>query len=310
MTILEVISSGPLTTIQDLGRPGLAHIGVPRSGAADRPALRLANTLVGNRADAPALETTLIGPRLRVRGAVVIALTGAPVPARVGGNSIPMNTAVAIGDGEVLSIGTARTGLRTYVAFAGGIAVPLTLGSAATDLLTGIGPAPLAPGDALELGAASALTDSPRGGTIEETTHVISHAPHSTQPAGQALLQISFGQRDDWFTAAALRRLTADPFTVTPESGRIGLRLSGPLLERARDGELPSEGMIEGAIQVPPSGHPILLLTDHPTTGGYPVIATVLSGSLPLAAQLRPGQKLKFTTSDRAFESCGVCGLG
>jgi biotin-dependent carboxylase-like uncharacterized protein len=281
MTTIQVISPGALTTIQDLGRPGWAHVGVPRSGAADRKALKLANHLVGNVLSAAALETTIAGPRLRFNGAATVALTGAVVDARVGDRAVPMNAAVEVGDGEILKVGNAKSGLRTYIAFAGGINVPLVLGSAATDTLTGLGPAALARGDSLSLarghGSRASVVSPPLSLATVPTLHLV------------------LGPRDDWFTADAITRLTSEPFTVTPASNRIGLRLDGPPLERARTDELLSEGLIPGAIQVPASGQPILLMADHPTTGGYPVIAVVVESDLPLAAQLRPGQQLRFT---------------
>ncbi|HET9093628.1 MAG TPA: biotin-dependent carboxyltransferase family protein [Solirubrobacteraceae bacterium] len=286
-TTLEVLAPGALTTIQDLGRPGWGHIGVPRSGAADRPALIEANRLVGNPDGAAALETTLVGPRLRFGGHSVIALTGAATAARLGERPVPMGAAVAVAAGEELRLGTARAGLRTYLALAGGIAVGLTLGSAATDLLTGLGPPPLRRGDVLRLG--------PRAGAPAPRT--ARRARSTADPAGaedEAVLRVLLGPRDDWFTAAALTRLLTEPFAVGPSSNRVGLRLRGPALERRRRAELRSEGLVPGAIQVPPDGQPILLLADHPTTGGYPVIAVVLRADLALAAQRRPDQALRF----------------
>jgi biotin-dependent carboxylase-like uncharacterized protein len=285
MTRVEVVAPGALTTIQDLGRPGWAHIGVPRSGAADRPALALANRLVGNEQGAAALETTLTGPTLRFDGPAVVALTGAPVQARIGGRVAAMHHATAVAAGEELRIGNARAGMRTYIAFKGGIDVPLVLGSAATDVLTGLGPAPLAGGHTFKLGAPS---------TASRTD------PAAPRPAANAPEEVTLhtvlGPRADWFSERARERLTSEPFTVTPRCNRIGLRLEGPGLDRARCDELPSEGLVAGAIQVPLSGQPILLLADHPTTGGYPVIAVVSSADLPLAAQLRPGQQLRFAS--------------
>jgi biotin-dependent carboxylase-like uncharacterized protein len=279
MTNVEVVSPGALTTIQDLGRPGWAHVGVPRSGAADRPALRLANRLVGNDDGAPALETTLTGPRLRFEGPATVALTGAPV------DSVAMNTPIELATGELLKVGTARRGLRTYIAFRGGLEAPRVLGSAATDLLTGLGPAPLARGDVLRVGAAAGgRTPTP----AREPPPILDlpQIPH---------LRVIVGPRSDWFTAGSVRRLENEPFVINHASNRIGLRLDGPSIERVRGGELPSEGVVAGAIQVPPGGQPILLLADHPTTGGYPVIAVVVGDDLPLAAQLRPGQALRFS---------------
>jgi biotin-dependent carboxylase-like uncharacterized protein len=286
MTRIEVIAPGALTTVQDLGRPGWAHIGVPRSGAADRPALRHANQLVENDEGAPALETTLIGPRLRVDGPVVVALTGAPVEATVGGGPVAMHGAFALQAGDVLKVGTARAGLRTYVAFSGGIDVPRVLGSAATDLLTGLGPARLAGGDMLRVGAAGGGRASGAPTPQPPPLNELPRFPH---------LRIIIGPRNDWFTAESVRRLTTEPFTVNHSSNRIGLRLDGARLDRARPDELLSEGIVPGAIQVPPDGRPILLLADHPTTGGYPVIAVVISEDQPIAAQLRPGQQLRFS---------------
>jgi biotin-dependent carboxylase-like uncharacterized protein len=282
MTTVEVISPGALTTIQDLGRPGWAHIGVPRSGAADRESLKLANQLVGNDHGAAALETTLTGPTLHAGGDTVVALTGAPV------GNVPMNTPIELRADEVLKLGAARRGLRTYIAFRGGIDVPLVLGSAAADVLTGLGPAPLARGDVLRIGAATG------GRAIGAPARV---PPPPDDVPQEPTLHTILGPRDDWFTSEALERLTTAQFTVTPSSNRVGLRLEGPKLDRTRAGELPSEGLVAGAIQVPPSGQPIMLLADHPTTGGYPVIAVVHSADLALAGQLRPGQRLRFAAA-------------
>ncbi len=286
MTQIEVISAGALTTVQDLGRPGWAHIGVPRSGAADRPALRLANRLVGNAEGAPGLEITLSGPRLRFDEPTVVALTGAPTDATVGDRTVPMQLAFALQAGDVLNIRTARVGLRTYVAFSGGIDVPLALGSAATDLLTGLGPARLTPGDLLRVGAAWGGRTSGTPALQPPPLPELPRIPH---------LRTVIGPRNDWFTAESIKRLATEPFTVNHASNRIGLRLDGPRLDRARPGELLSEGLVPGAIQVPPDGRPILLLADHPTTGGYPVIAVVVSDDQPIVAQLRPGQQLRFS---------------
>jgi biotin-dependent carboxylase-like uncharacterized protein len=306
MTTIEVISPGPLTTIQDLGRAGWAHIGVPRSGAADRPALSLANRLVGNQESAAALETTLAGPQLRFGGLATVALTGAQVNARVGDRLVPMNTAVEIRAGEILKVGSANVGLRTYIAIAGGIDVPLVLGSAATDTLTGLGPAALLRGQILRLvsghaGSGHAVVAgaaAPAGLAVPPAATVAAEGIHPSPPTSP-LLRVILGPRDDWFTARAISRLTGEPFTVTPASNRVGLRLDGQPLERARTAELLSEGLIPGAIQVPAGGQPILLLADHPTTGGYPVIAVVVDSDLPIAAQLRPGQQLRFLAVDR-----------
>jgi biotin-dependent carboxylase-like uncharacterized protein len=284
MTSFEVLAPGALTTTQDLGRPGWAHIGVPRSGAADRSALVLANRLVGNHDGAAALETTLTGPRLRFDGPAEVALSGAPVQARIGDRPVPMHEAFAVAAGDELRIGNATAGLRTYVAFAGGIDAPLTLGSAATDLLTGLGPARLGRGDMLRTADRRAKS-TPEGGF---------GPPDALHPGEVVRLRVILGPRDDWFTTDSITRLLTGEFTVGHSSNRVGIRLRGPVLERSRGGELLSEGLVPGAMQVPGDGQPILLLADHPTTGGYPVVAVLRSDDLPLAGQLRPGQQLRF----------------
>jgi biotin-dependent carboxylase-like uncharacterized protein len=244
----------------------------------------LANRLVGNDDGAAALETTLAGPRLRFDGDAEIALTGATVRARIGDTEVPMNAPFVVGAGDQLRVGNASAGLRTYIAFRGGIDAPAVLGSAATDLLTGLGPA------ALVRGAVLAIAEGAGGGrTVPPPAP---EPPPETQLPGSVALRYLVGPRSDWFTDESVRRLASDEFTVDQASNRIGLRLQGPKLERARPGELPSEGLVPGAIQVPADGRPILLLVDHPTTGGYPVIAVIHSEDLPIAAQLRPGQQL------------------
>jgi biotin-dependent carboxylase-like uncharacterized protein len=304
MTSVEVLAPGALTTIQDLGRPGWAHIGVPRSGAADRPALRLANQLVGNLDGAAALETTLAGPRLRFDGPAVVALTGAPVRARVGDGAVPMNEAFELAAGDDLKVGNASSGLRTYIAIRGGIEVPQVLGSAATDVLTGLGSARLARGDLLATGELAPAAGAPGLATRDVTGGGRTIWPPAPEPPpsrelpNSVVLHVIVGPRSEWFTADSIERLFHESFTVDQASNRIGLRLQGDQLERSRADELLSEGLVPGAIQVPADGRPILLLVDHPTTGGYPVIAVVHSQDLPLAAQLRPGQNVRFVASE------------
>ncbi len=280
----EVLKPGALTTVQDLGRPGFAHVGIPRSGAADRGSLRLANRLVGNDEGAAALECTLIGPSLRFSEAAVIAVTGAPTSVRVDGEEMAINSAIGVPAGATVEIGTATGALRSYLAVAGGVEVAAVMGSRSTDLLSGLGPTPLKAGDVVEVG-------SPTGGAPP-----IGAAPVAP-PAQEPLLQVTRGPRADWFDDEALGRLTSTLWEVSNDSNRSGVRLTGEQLNRVRREELLSEGMAHGAIQVPPSGQPIILLADHPTTGGYPVIAVVSSSDLDAAGQLRPGQRLRFALS-------------
>jgi biotin-dependent carboxylase-like uncharacterized protein len=280
--LIEVVRPGPLATVQDLGRPGRAHLGVPRSGAADERALRLANRLVGNPEGAAGVEFTFGGAALRLHGHAWVAVTGAPVPLRIDGRACGTNAPCHVRDGAVLELGTPSSGLRSYLAVRGGVLVDEVLGSRSTDLLSGLGPAPLSPGDRLPIGSVENLGDI-----------TVDVAPVSPPPE-TPVLRILPGPRDDWFTPDAMVTLTSTPYEVSPDSNRVGVRLNGPPLVRARDGELGSEGMVTGSLQVPPSGMPIIFLADHPTTGGYPVVAVLTSTAVHEAAQLRPGQRLRF----------------
>jgi biotin-dependent carboxylase-like uncharacterized protein len=279
--VIEVMAPGPLTTVQDLGRPGYASLGVPRSGAADRGALRLGNRLVGNPETAAGLEATLGGLSVRFATAATVALTGAPCPVTVDGRQGYLNGALRVAAGATLTLGTPETGLRTYLAVRGGIDVPAVLGSRSTDVLAGLGPDPVQTGTRLPVG-----TPSGRVPPVDQ-------APVASPPA-ELVLRTLPGPRDDWFTAAARRRFGEARYAVSPQSNRIGLRFDGPALERAGDRELPSEGMVRGAVQVPPDGSPVLFLADHPVTGGYPVIGVVEPADLDLAGQARPGQAVSF----------------
>jgi biotin-dependent carboxylase-like uncharacterized protein len=268
--VIEVVRAGALTTVQDLGRPGWAHLGVPRSGALDVPALVAANRLVGNPDGAAGLEITVTGCTVRCEEPAALALTGAPAKVTV--------------DGPVVRIGPARGGVRTYLAVGGGIAIAPVLGSRATDTLSGLGPAPLRDGDRLPLGPcdrASSFVDAtgPGPSTVE--------------------LRVTPGPRADWFTAEAWETLCGTAYTLSPVSNRIGARLAGATLRRAVAGELPSEGVVLGAVQVPANGQPLVFLADHPTTGGYPVIAVVEAADLPLLAQARPGATVTFHGPER-----------
>ncbi|MFE9497907.1 biotin-dependent carboxyltransferase family protein [Streptomyces collinus] len=278
---LLVVRAGALTTVQDRGRPGYAHLGVPRSGALDPGTAALVNRLAGNGPDAAVLETTLDGCALRPRSAVTVAVAGAPCPVSVDGRPAAWGAPVAVPAGALLEVGAAVAGVRAYVAVSGGIAVEPVLGSRATDLLSGLGPAPLADGTVLPLGA-------PAGPPAR-----VDGVPRPRPPA-ELVLRVIPGPRADWFTAGALRDLATRAYRVSSASNRIGLRTEGPALERARTGELPSEGMVLGAVQVPPDGRPLVFLADHPTTGGYPVIAVVRAADLPAAAQAAPGTPVRF----------------
>ncbi|WP_328859958.1 biotin-dependent carboxyltransferase family protein [Streptomyces sp. NBC_00306] len=279
---IAVVRAGALSTVQDLGRPGHAHLGVPRSGALDAPAARTVNRLVGNAEGAAVLETTLNGCALRPRCAVTVAVGGAPCPVTVDGRPVAWGAPVRVAAGSLIEAGWAARGVRSYVAVAGGFAVEPVLGSRSTDLLSGLGPAPLADGAVLPLGRPTGQPARLDGGV-----------PWPAPPA-ELILRVRLGPRADWFTDGALRTLSSGGYRVSASSNRIGLRTEGPALERARTGELPSEGMVLGAVQVPPDGCPVVFLADHPTTGGYPVVAVVDPRDIPATAQAAPGTPVRF----------------
>ncbi len=281
---LEVISPGPRATIQDLGRPGLAHLGVGASGAADRRSLRLANRLVGNPENAAAIEATLGGLVVRFGSAAVVALTGAPCPVSLGGRGGAMYGPMRARAGDTLCLGMPDSGLRTYLAVRGGLDVPCVLGSRSTDTMADLGPPPLTEGATLPIGS----TCLPFPG--------VDLAPQPAYPS-ELSLRVVPGPRDDWFTPQAVAALYGAPYTVTSECDRVGIRLDGPALTRTATAELKSEATVTGALQVPPNGQPILFLADHPVTGGYPVIGVVADDDVHLAAQARPGQRVRFRTT-------------
>jgi KipI family sensor histidine kinase inhibitor len=315
---LRILSPGLQSLIQDLGRHGHGGLGVSAAGALDRSSLRRANRIVGNQPSAAVVETVAGGLRVQAVGDQVLAVTGAPVALTIappsdvpaagtagtntagdsaandsvagddGGRSgevrqVPMATAFALLDGEVLILGAPERGFRTYLAIRGGVDIQPVLGSRSTDTMSGIGPAPLAAGGLLKAGKAT-------------SSNVVGNP--EIQPdypdTGVTVLDIVPGPRDDWFDAAALDSLCSQDWTVTPRSNRVGMRLDGEPLERSRKGELASEGTVAGALQVPPEGQPVLFLADHPITGGYPVVAVVVDHQLDLAAQVPIGGRLRF----------------
>jgi biotin-dependent carboxylase-like uncharacterized protein len=282
VSAFEVVAPGLLTSVQDAGRPGHAHEGVSPSGYLDVPAAQLANRLLGNDVGAALLETTLAGPTLRYcgTGATWVALTGAPASLRVCGRPAPLYAPVAVRPGDRIEVGTATAGLRSYLAVSGGVLVPVTLGSRSTDVLGGLGPAVLAAGDRLPVGEPA--RPAPLDG-----------AP-ATHPAACPTLRVVPGPRADWLVPEALDVLTGQSWRVSDRSNRVGVRLAGDPVSWAAERQLPSEGMVVGAVQIPPNGQPVIFLADHPVTGGYPVVAVLRDSALPAAAQLRPGGTVRF----------------
>ena len=279
---LVVLETGLLTTVQDAGRPGQAASGVGRAGACDRTSYALANRLVGNDPGAAVLEVTFGGLVLRAEDDVVVATTGARCAGFWPHGPSPHNAPTQLRAGQEFRLGAPVSGVRTYLAVRGGLVAPSALGSCSTDLLSGLGPPALAAGDRLQVGRPTGPMPS------------VDVAPVAEPAGGEVVVSISSGPRRDWFPADAWTRLVSSAYEVGSDSNRIGLRLTGAALRGVRPGELPSEGMVRGALQVPPSGLPLLLLADAPITGGYPVIAYVDDDAVDRCAQLRPGQVLRF----------------
>jgi biotin-dependent carboxylase-like uncharacterized protein len=282
VTALEVIEPGLLALIQDEGRPGHMAVGVGRAGAADRASYALVNRLVGNAAGAAAIEVTLGGLRVRADGDLVVALTGAPTDARVEGRRVGHTAVLHLPAGARLELGRPATGLRTYLAVRGGIATDPVLGSRSTDTMSGLGPAPLAPGMVLPVGA-------PTGAVPP-----VDAAPVGVPDSGRVTVDVLPGPRLDWLAEPA--SLDGTTWTVSEQSDRRGVRLLGTPLRRSperTDSELSSEGMVRGAIQVPPGGEPVVLLNDHPVTGGYPVVGVIRTADVDRVAQLVPGQAVR-----------------
>ncbi|MDT5254528.1 MAG: hypothetical protein QOH07_3482 [Mycobacterium sp.] len=285
MTTLEILHTGPLALIQDLGRVGLAQLGVTRSGAADRRSHTLANRLVANPDDRATIEVTLGGFTARVRGGDVdIAVTGADPNPNVGESSFGANSIQHIRDGEVISLSVPHSGLRSYLAVRGGIAATPVLGSRSYDVMSAIGPLPLQPGDVL-----------PVGEHTEEYPE-LDQAP--VAPISEHLVELLVvpGPRDDWLTDPDA--LVHTIWMASDRSDRVGMRLEGrPLVHRSPGRQLPSEGATRGSIQVPPNGSPVILGPDHPVTGGYPVVGVIADQDIDKVAQVRPGQHVRLRWS-------------
>lgn len=284
--MIRIERAGPSTLVEDLGRPGLAHLGVSPSGAADRVALRLANRLVGNDEGAATLEVTLGGLMLSTDQLLWCAVTGPLTELIVTGSdgSTRRGTApqsLVLQPGQTLRLAMPTTGLRNYLAVRGGLLVEPTLDSCSTDLLSGLGPDVVRAGDCFVLGE-----------PVGELPDVAS-VP-AIEPVRE--LWLTPGPRRDWLTEQSWRSLITQPWQVSPDSNRIGIRLLGPRLER-REGlvgvELASEGLLAGAVQLPPSGQPLIFGPDHPITGGYPVIAVLTTDCGPAAGQLRAGDTIR-----------------
>jgi biotin-dependent carboxylase-like uncharacterized protein len=284
-----VLRPGILTTVQDCGRFGYQKFGVPISGGMDEIALRVANVLVGNTQGAAGLEITAMGPALRFLADAVVALTGAEVDADLDGRPVPRYTSFRIRAGQVLDIRNCLRGLRAYLAAAGGFDVPVLLGSRSTCLVAGFGGLH---GRALVTGDLLAI-ESPAGLLSDLVDREVPLARRPRHPSS-VRLRVVMGPQDDAFTDEGRHTFLESVYRVTPEADRMGYRLDGPTVAHAGTPDIISDWIPLGAVQVPGSGEPIILLADRQTTGGYAKIATVIRPDLSLVAQLRPGDTVSF----------------
>jgi len=283
--MLLIHDAGPLTTIQDLGRPGYLRVGIPASGPMDAMAFVLANRLAGNGDGAAALECTLIGPRVEFVDDRMVAIAGADMAPTLNGSPAPRWESVPVKRGDVLRMGAARTGVRAYLAVSGGIDTPPALGSRATYVrgrLGGLDGRALAKGDRLPLGSA----DLVRPGRV----------PLDRRPeyGPEVEIRVVLGPQDDRFTARGVAAFLAGPYEMSTQSDRMGARLKGPLIEHVRGHDIISDGVPLGGIQVVGDGQPIVLLRDRQSTGGYTKIATMCSFDVDRISQVKPGQRIAF----------------
>jgi len=299
---VTVLATGLQTLWQDNGRGGKADMGLSASGAMDKAAFHAANRIVGNPRHTPCLEITLGGFRARAHRDVVLSVTGARCPLTLrtaSGETYRLRDyqPINLSAGDEILFGAPSRGLRSYLAFRGVCVVEKSLGSASRDTLAQVGPPALRPGDGIQLG----VYPSQQAVLVDETPAGVLPAPGET-----LTLDVVLGPRTDWFSEQAVALLTDQAWQVTPQSNRIGLRLSGPTaLTRSRHDELPSEGTCCGAIQVPASGQPVLFLRDSPLTGGYPVIGVVADYHLDLAGQIPPGAIIRFNIIQSFIELTG-----
>ncbi len=289
MSLIEVHAPGLLTTVQDLGREGFGPMGVSASGAADPVALRIGNRLVGNAEGAAGLEMALLGGNFVFPERAVVALTGSEFGATLDNEPIEMWKSVEIRQGQTLRLGATRAGARCYLCMRGGIDVKLFLGSASTHLLSGLGGfqgRALRAGDVLKIGAASGSFRTFRKRSVS--------ARAVAQLAPRKVLRVTPGPQSDWFSQKVQEAFYAGTYRVTEESNRMGLRLQGAAISSTAGGEMTSEGVSLGAVQITAGGLPIILFVEQQTTGGYPKIANVISADLSSLGQLRPRDEIRF----------------
>ncbi|HEV7218743.1 MAG TPA: biotin-dependent carboxyltransferase family protein [Terriglobales bacterium] len=291
MTVIHVQAPGLLTTVQDLGREGFGSMGVSASGAADAISLRIGNRLVGNAESAAGLEMTLLGGSFLFPEGAVVALTGSDFGASLDGAPVEQWTSVNVRAGQALSLGPTRSGARCYLCVRGGISVKPFLGSASTHLLSGLGGfdgRALRKGDLLDVGVTNAESDTASFRKVALTAEALERL------SPRKILRVTPGPQSDWFPESSQRVFYTSAYRVTEESNRMGLRLEGERIPARSGGEMLTEGVSLGAIQVPNGGEPIVLFVEQQTTGGYPKIANVISADLSNVGQLRPRDEIRF----------------
>jgi antagonist of KipI len=289
MSLIEVRAPGLLTTVQDLGREGFGPMGVSPSGAADAVALRIGNRLLGNAEGAAALELTLLGGTFFFREAAVVALTGSNFAPTLDDQRVETWSSVEIRAGQTLQMGPTQAGARSYLCVRGGIDVKLFLGSASTHLLSGLGGfegRALRKGDVLKVARAS------EGFRTFRKRNLARRALEKLAP--RKVLRVTAGPQSDWFSEEVQKMFYAGTYRVTEETNRMGLRLEGAAIASAAGGEMISEGVSLGAVQMTAGGLPIILFVEQQTTGGYPKIANVISADLNSLGQLRPRDEIRF----------------
>jgi antagonist of KipI len=298
--MIHVLKPGLLTTVQDLGRPGYQQYGVVVGGALDGFAARVANLVAGNDDNAAVLEMAQTGPELRFDRETVVAWGGADFDAKIGDEPLPSDRAVRVAAGEVIRFGFARSGLRAWLAVAGGLDVPLVMGSRSTYRRAGIGGhqgRPLKAGDELAAGASSAWTGqiltTLRNGRKRATAWTVRPGTMG-RPAPAGVVRALRGPECDWFTPEAQKAFFAAEWTATQEADRMGVRLAGPMLARRQEGDMVSSAVNAGVVQVPAAGQPIVLLPSRQSVGGYPRLAAVAAVDLRCFTQLRPGDRVRF----------------
>jgi len=290
MGVIQVQEPGLFTTVQDLGREGFGAMGVSASGAADAISLRLGNRMVGNHEGAAGLEMTLLGGMFTFLERALLALTGSDFGATLDGKPVELWSSFEAKAGQTLRLGPTRSGARCYLCVQGGIAVELFLGSASTHVLSGLGGhegRALRKGDALKMGAESGAIHRRR---------LTARALKELQP--RKVLRVTEGPQSDWFPESARRLFYESRYRVAEESNRMGIRLEGAIVPVPSGGEMISEGVSLGAIQVPEGGKPIILSVEQQTTGGYPKIANVISADFHSLGQLRPRDEIRFERVD------------